>query len=68
MGEETERHETEREVEREIGVEKPDGTEINIDTERETEHEHGKHSETEEEDDGRDDSTAEGSTEDEAGS
>ena len=40
VAEETDRHEDEREVDREIGVSKPDGTEVEIDTEREGTHTH----------------------------
>ena len=52
MSEESDRHEDKREVEREIGVSKPDGTEVEVDTEREASHEHETSKKGEDEEDG----------------
>ena len=40
MPEQTDKHTDEREVEREVGVERPDGTTVEVETDREASHEH----------------------------
>ena len=53
VADESDRHQDEREVDREIGVSKPDGTEVEIDTEREASHTHETRS-TDDEEEGKD--------------